>query len=250
MKDTDVTKLRRARSRAHFALKRAETLVQDYRVKLVDLEARIQAIAPELQLPARPRKPNPIFKRGELARLALTMLRTSDRPLAIREMALGAVAAKRIRFPDRRTIGQTHVGLREVFAKLQDRAVARTVGTGKATRLALVTDFDRVAPIGDRISAVAPGGAAGDARFPQPSPATAGGALIDRRESTYNGFVPDRLPVSPLAAVQFIAYSADYAAMGDTASTADILDALDRLAARYAALAAQREIKETQATRQ
>jgi hypothetical protein len=144
MKDTDVTKLRRVRSRAHFALKQAETLAQDYRIKLADLEARIQAIAPDLQLPARPRKPTPIFKRGELARLALTMLRTSDRPLAIREMALGALAAKGIRFPDRRTMRQT-VRLREVFAKLQDRGVARTVGTGKATRRALVTDFDGVA---------------------------------------------------------------------------------------------------------
>ena len=145
MKDTDVTKLRRARSRAHFALKQAETLAQDYRIELADLEARIEAIAPDLQMPARPRKPNPIFKRGELARLALTMLRTSDRSLAIREMALGALAAKGIRFPDRQTMRQTHVRLREVFAKLQDRGVARTVGTGKATQRALVTDFDGVA---------------------------------------------------------------------------------------------------------
>jgi hypothetical protein len=88
MTDTDVTKFRRARSRPHFALKQAETLAHDYRVKLADLEARIQAIALELQLLATPRKPNPIFKRGEMARLALTMLRTFDRPLAIREMAL------------------------------------------------------------------------------------------------------------------------------------------------------------------
>ena len=80
-----------------------------------------------------------------MARLALTMLRTSDRSLAIREMALGALAAKGIRFPDRQTMRQTHVRLREVFAKLQDRGVARTVGTGKATQRALVTDFDGVA---------------------------------------------------------------------------------------------------------
>jgi hypothetical protein len=73
------------------------------------------------------------------------MLRTSDRPLAIREMALGALAAKGIRFPDRRTMKQTRVRLREEFAKVQDRSVARTVGTGKATRRALVTDFDGVA---------------------------------------------------------------------------------------------------------
>jgi hypothetical protein len=74
-KDSDLTKLRRARSRAHFALKQAETLAQGYRDQLADLEARIQAIAPDLQLQPRLRKPNPIFVRGELRRLAIDMLR-------------------------------------------------------------------------------------------------------------------------------------------------------------------------------
>jgi hypothetical protein len=97
MKDTDVTKLRRVRSRAHFALKQAETLAQDYRIKLADLEARIQAIAPNLQLQPRLRKPNPIFARGELRRLAIDMLREAGHPLAIRDMALGALRAKGVR---------------------------------------------------------------------------------------------------------------------------------------------------------
>jgi hypothetical protein len=44
-KNSDQTKLRRARSRAHFALTQAEMLAQGYRDKLADLEARIQAIA-------------------------------------------------------------------------------------------------------------------------------------------------------------------------------------------------------------
>jgi hypothetical protein len=73
--------------------------------------------------------------------------------------------------------------------------------------------------------------------------------LVDRRESIYSGFVPDRLLVSALTAAQLIVRFADYAARDNTVSTADIRDALDRLAARYAALAAQREIEETQATR-
>jgi hypothetical protein len=112
-------------SRAHFALKQAETLAQGYRDELADLDARIQAIAPDLQLPARLRKPNLVFSRGELPRLTLTMLRTAGRPLAIREMALGVLAAKGIRFPDRRTMKRTRVRLREVFAKLQARGVGR-----------------------------------------------------------------------------------------------------------------------------
>jgi hypothetical protein len=103
-KNSDQTKLRRARSRAHFALIQAETLAQGYRDKLADLEARIQAIAPDLQLQPRLRKPNPIFARDELRGLAIDMLREAGKPLAIRDMALGALRAKGVRFPDRRTM--------------------------------------------------------------------------------------------------------------------------------------------------
>jgi hypothetical protein len=80
------------------------------------------------------RKPNPIFKRGELHRLALDMLREAGHPLAIWDMALGALRAKDVRFPDRRTMKTTRTKLRETFAKLEARGVARTVGTGRATR--------------------------------------------------------------------------------------------------------------------
>ena len=146
MKDTDLTKLRRARTRCHLALKQAETLAQGYRDKLADLEARIHAIAPDLKLPPRFHKPNPYFARGELRRLAIDMLREAGKPLAIRDMALGALRAKGVRFPDRRTMRQTRNKLRETFGKLQARGVAQTVGTGKATRRALVekrhADFD------------------------------------------------------------------------------------------------------------
>jgi hypothetical protein len=145
MGDSELTKLRRARSRAHFGLKQAETLAQGYRDKLADLEARIRAIAPDLQLQPRLRKPNPIFVRDELRRLALDMLREAGKPLAIRDMALGALKAKGVRFPDRQTMKATRVRLREVFAKLQTRGAAQTVGTGKATRRALVANLDGAA---------------------------------------------------------------------------------------------------------
>ena len=71
MQDTDLPKLCHPGSRAHLAPKQAETLAQGYRDTLADLEARIQAIAPDLQLPARLHKPNSIFARGELRRLEL-----------------------------------------------------------------------------------------------------------------------------------------------------------------------------------
>jgi hypothetical protein len=137
VKDTDLAKLRRA----HFALKQAETLAQGNRDKPGDLEIRIYTIAPELDLPAQTpaqtRCPNQIFARGELTRFALDMLREAGRPLAVREIALAALAAKGVRFPDRRIMKATRVRLREAFGAFEARRLTRTVGAGKATVRAL-----------------------------------------------------------------------------------------------------------------
>jgi hypothetical protein len=138
VKDSDLTKLRRARTRCHKALKQAEELAEGYRAKLADLEARIQAIAPDLKLPARFHRPNPYFVRGELRGLAIDMLREAGKPLAVREMAMAALKAKGVRFPDRRTMRITRTLLRDTFARLQARGMARTVGTGNATKRTLV----------------------------------------------------------------------------------------------------------------
>ena len=77
MPESELTKLRRARIRCHTAMKQTEALLASYQAKLADLEARIHAIAPELKLQGRFRKPNPIFARGELPRMALAALRQS-----------------------------------------------------------------------------------------------------------------------------------------------------------------------------
>jgi hypothetical protein len=140
VKDTDLTKLRRARTRCHKALKQAEELAEGYRAKLASLEARIQAIAPDLKLPPRFHRPNPYFVRGELRRLAIDMLREAVKPLAVRAMALAALKAKGVRYPGRRTMRITRTRLRDTFAKLEARVMARCVGTGKATKRTLVVD--------------------------------------------------------------------------------------------------------------
>ena len=57
-------------------------------------EAAIQRIAPELNLPPRRYRPNPYFKRGELPRLALDIMREAGEPLATRTIAARALAAK------------------------------------------------------------------------------------------------------------------------------------------------------------
>jgi hypothetical protein len=61
-------------------------------------------------------------------------------------MPLAALKAKGVRFPDRRTMRITRTRLRDTFARLEARGMARTVGAGKATRRALVMDSDGPAP--------------------------------------------------------------------------------------------------------
>ena len=73
-------------------------------------------------------------------RLAIDMLREAGEPPAIRDMALGALRAKGVRFPDRRTMTTTRTKLRETFARLPARGVAWTVGCGRATRRVLSGD--------------------------------------------------------------------------------------------------------------
>lgn len=59
---------------------------------------------------------------------------------SIKEMALAALKAKGVRFPDRRTMRITRPQLQDTFARLEARGMARTVGTGNGTRRALIVD--------------------------------------------------------------------------------------------------------------
>jgi hypothetical protein len=121
MGHTELSNLRRAQSRCHVRLKQAEELAQSYRDKLADLEARIRAIAPELELPPRHRRRNPIFARGELPRLARTFLREAERPLSVDAMAIRALAAKGIKLPDRVLRRRTRLDLQAVLRRLKHR---------------------------------------------------------------------------------------------------------------------------------
>jgi hypothetical protein len=75
--DPPLKKLRAKRIRTHRQLDKLEPLIAGYRAKLAEVEAAIQALAPELPLPTRHRtyQPNPYFARGELPRVALAVLR-------------------------------------------------------------------------------------------------------------------------------------------------------------------------------
>jgi hypothetical protein len=91
---SDIANLRRARIRCHKSLKQTEALLAGYQANLARIEAAIYAIAPELDLPLRFRKPNPIFARGEFSRFILDVLREAERPLTMREIAAAMLDRK------------------------------------------------------------------------------------------------------------------------------------------------------------
>lgn len=134
MRDSELTKLRRKRSRVHQALDRLEPLVADYRAKLAELEAAIQVLAPELQLHPRRYKPNPVFARGELPRLALTILREAGEPIPTRLIAARALALKGIPLPDPHIIELTRLRLQQTFVKWTRRGLLVSIGKGNARR--------------------------------------------------------------------------------------------------------------------
>ena len=131
MPDSPVTILRRKRARIHRQLDRYERMVTIYQAKLVTVEAGILALAPELDLPRRHRNPNPVFARGELIRLALTILREAGEPLPVRVIAVRALATKGITLPDKRAMKLTRLRLQQAFVKLGRRGVVRSVGDGR-----------------------------------------------------------------------------------------------------------------------
>lgn len=139
--------LRRARVTVHAHLARLEPLVAGYHAKLAEIEAEIQEHDPQLRLQPRKYKPNPIFARRELPRLALTVLREAGEPLPIRVITVRVLAAKGIAMPDPTLRRRTRNRLRTMFAALDRRGVTVRIGDGNAARRGLSGHCYRVAPI-------------------------------------------------------------------------------------------------------
>ena len=137
MPHTELANLRRARIRCHQKLKQTEALLAGYQAKLASLEAAIYAIAPELDLPLRHRKPNPIFARGELTRFAMTVLREAGEPLPIRVIAVRMLAMKGVLLPDPKTRKAVRTRIRIMFAGLDRRGLTVRVGEGRDAKRAL-----------------------------------------------------------------------------------------------------------------
>ncbi len=139
MPSKELYNLRQQRRRVCANLAKLEPMVAGYHAKLAEVEAAILAIDPQLWLPPRRYKPNLVFKRQELPRLAMTILRQAREPLPVKDIARKALAAKGVRFPDRRTMKQTRVRLQKVFWKWDARGLTVKVGTGNGTRRGLTT---------------------------------------------------------------------------------------------------------------
>ena len=130
MRESGLTKLRRKRQRIHRQLDKLEPLVAGYRAMLRDTEARIH----ELALQLRRRVANPVFKRGELTRFALDILREAGEPLPVATIAARALARKGVALPDPKLRRYTRNKVRAALIALGKRGMTMSVGSGKETR--------------------------------------------------------------------------------------------------------------------
>ena len=137
MANQHLARLRLTRVRTNENVARLTAALASQRERLAGIEAAISAIEPELRLPVPTRKPNPVFERGELTRLALTILREAGEPLPVSVIAVRALAMKGIDLPTPRIRRMTKGRLRAVFLALERRGVARSVGEGNDTRRGL-----------------------------------------------------------------------------------------------------------------
>jgi len=139
MPESDLTKLRRARTRAYMRLRTLEELVQAAHIRVAASEAAIRELAPDLfMVPARKAPPRR-FRKSEIVWAALSILREAQAPLSAREIGLRVLAVKGIQI-EPEALESTLYGVRKLFWWLGRRGITRKVGQGKATRHALVAD--------------------------------------------------------------------------------------------------------------
>jgi len=137
MQNERLCRLRAARIAVHKNLARLEPEIARARARLAAIEAEMHAIEPQLWLQPRRYKPNPIFARGELPRLALAVLREAGEPLPIRVIAVRVLAAKGITLPEPAIRKRVRMRLRTMFVALDKRGVTVRVGEGNAARRGL-----------------------------------------------------------------------------------------------------------------
>jgi hypothetical protein len=137
--DSPITILRRKRVRVRQAILSLKTQLAGYHAKLADLQAQIDAISPELDLPQRPRKWHSVFGHGEWTRLVLTVLREAGEPLSIQGIVVRMLAMKGITLPDPTLQKDVRKRLRIAFAAMDKRGVTVRVEDGRESRRVMVT---------------------------------------------------------------------------------------------------------------
>ncbi len=138
MSNRYLARLRLARVRCNENISRLESMLAFQRSRREAIEAAIHDLQPELQLPAPNRKPNPIFKRGEITRLALQVMREAGEPLSVSVIAVRVLAAKGIDLPTPTIRKMTKSRLRAALLAFGKRGVVRTVGAGDERKKELV----------------------------------------------------------------------------------------------------------------
>ena len=129
--------LRRKRLYIHRQLDRLEPAVERLRVSLAETNAAIQAEVPELMLPPRRHKPNPIFGIGELPRMVREIMREAGGPVSTRYIAVAALARKGVKAPGPGTMKRTRTRIGQLFVAWGPGKV-RKVGRNKETKRSLV----------------------------------------------------------------------------------------------------------------
>jgi hypothetical protein len=137
MSPRDLANLRRKRLYIHKQLDRYKPLVERLRASLDETNARIQAEVPELALPPRRHKPNPIFGIGELPRLVREIIREVGGPVSTHYVAVAALARKGVTLPGPGTMKRTRTRIGQLFIAWGPGKV-RKVGRNKGTRRVLV----------------------------------------------------------------------------------------------------------------
>jgi hypothetical protein len=133
--------LRTKRRRIHANLRKLEPLVAGYHAKLAEVNAAIHAIDPQLWMQPRTYQRNAIFARGEVPRLALSIMREAGEPLPVAVIVRKMLAAKGVDLPDRRTFKLAKNRLHNALLALDARGVTMKVGRGRETRRGLVAQM-------------------------------------------------------------------------------------------------------------
>src|SRR5690349_19545366 len=121
MSNRYLARLRLARVRCNENIARLESMLAFQRSRRDAIEAAIHDLEPELKLPPPTRRPNPVFKRGEVTRLMLKVMREAAEPLASHQIAARILAEKGITTPSRTIYRMTKSRVRAALLKFGKR---------------------------------------------------------------------------------------------------------------------------------